>query len=263
MKILNKENILSIPVISEKETRFLGFVDVLDIASSVYHEWLKVSSELNGDLFPDEKYFETPISELLNYSRIDYPYFVSTTDTIEKVIQLFRSPRVAHRLHRVAVLDENKKMVDVLSQSDIIRFAAANITKFKSKKSKIAEELKIIRAPIMLKVDCSIADALLCVCNNMISGIALVDEQFQLIGNFSASDLRGIDPSCFTFFSGSVLQFLSKQSTPKPTKFMKEQSTLEEIVKEIASDNIHRIFVTSDAGFPKGVISLIDIITIL
>jgi len=120
------------------------------------------------------------------------------------------------------------------------------------KGDKTAEELKIIHSPIMLPVDSSIADALLSLCNNKVSGIALVDSEFKLIGNISASDLRGIDPTCFEFFTGSILQFLTVQgSGAKPTKYVKENTPFKDILTTVVENAIHRIFVTTDAGFPK------------
>jgi len=262
LHILNKENILSVPVV-DKNGMFIGFVDVLDIASCVYREWKRLSGDLSSTLFPDNLFFDTLIKDILNLQSKS-TVFVNSSDSLSSLIHTFRSPRTANRLHRVAVLESNK-MVDVISQTDIVNFVAENLDKFpKSKADKTVEELKLIHSPIMITIDSSIADALLTLCNNKISGLALVDGEFKLTGNFSASDLRGIDPTCFEFFSGSVLQFLAKQSSStKPTKYLKEGSTFSEVIKEVVNDRIHRIFITTENGFPKGVISLIDIICAL
>jgi len=262
LHLLQKENILSVPMVS-KTGLFMCIVDVLDIASIIYHEWRHVSVELDHGHFPDDKFFDLPISEVL-HSKGKNTTFVNTTDNLLSVIHAFKSPETGHRLHRVAVLDSNK-MVDVISQSDIINFVEQNISLLpKNVAEKTAEELKIIHSPLMLTVDTTVSDALLTLCRNKVSGIALVDSEYKLVGNLSASDLRGIQPTCFEFFTGSVLQFLSVQASgAKPTKFVKENTKLKDIIKEIVEYKIHRIFVTTDVGFPKGVISLIDIISVL
>ena len=80
----------------------------------------------------------------------------------------------------------------------------------------------------MVRVDSNFSDALEILYKNRISGIALVSYDFKLSGNLSASDLRvsntltknpqlctnqpqkGLSPSSFKFFGGSVLQFMAK-----------------------------------------------------
>jgi len=234
----------------------------MDIATYIYNEWRRLSVDLLGTLFPDEQFFVSPIVNVLNYSKVNYPMFVNSTDSVHSLIHIFRSPTTAHRLHRVAVLQDNK-MINLLSQSDIVSFLYENIHKFPNADISV-EELKLIHSPIMITIDSTFADALLSLCNNKVSGIALVDSEFKLTGNLSASDLRGVDPACFEFFNGSILQFLSKQSSgAKPTKFLKEGSTFKEVTEELIADRIHRIFIITPTGFPKGVISLIDIISVL
>jgi len=71
----------------------------------------------------------------------------------------------------------------------------------------------LIHSPIMIRIDSTFVDALDRLYKNRISGLALVDHEFKLSGNLSASDLRGMNPSAFDFFTGSTLQFLAKGTT--------------------------------------------------
>jgi len=261
---MNEEDILSVPVVSQKG-EFKGFVDVLDFAGLILTEWKRLSVEMIDSAFPDHQFFDRPVQDVLNYSKVNYPVFVNASDSVDALIKTFRAPRTANRLHRVAVLDGNT-MVDVISQTDVIKFVSDNVQYFPEEKAnKTISDMKLAKAALMVAVDATFSDALLTLWNNKVSGIALVDCEFKLCGNLSASDLRGIDPMCFSFFCGSTLQFLAKQTTggPKPTKAVSDTATLSEVIHELVTNHIHRVFVVSSTGYPTGVISLIDVLRVL
>lgn len=71
-------------------------------------------------------------------------------------------------------------------------------------------DVEMFHPPIMVRVDSPFYSVLEILYRNKISGLALVDEQGRICGNFSASDLRGLTRKSFSYFTGSVLQFLAK-----------------------------------------------------
>jgi len=62
-----------------------------------------------------------------DFSKVDTTVEVSEDANIAELIDIFKEPSRYHRLHRVAVVDKHDKLVNVVSQSDIIALAVANI----------------------------------------------------------------------------------------------------------------------------------------
>lgn len=97
----------------------------------------------------------------------------------------------------------NKKLVNVISQSDIVAFAAKHlplldevlrdlirIVAHAKSGRELSDDPGLIRSPIMLTLETPFAEALETLYRNRVSGLALVDHEFKLSGNLSASDLR-------------------------------------------------------------------------
>eukprot|EP01125_Pyxidicula_operculata_P004112 TRINITY_DN1594_c0_g1_i2.p1 TRINITY_DN1594_c0_g1~~TRINITY_DN1594_c0_g1_i2.p1 ORF type:complete len:248 (+),score=37.64 TRINITY_DN1594_c0_g1_i2:63-806(+) len=191
LKILEKENILSVPVVDEEKKEFYGFVDVLDIAGFILDTWKKQSYHLDDVHFPSDPFFKSPIIDVLNYSEVDYPVYIEEDASVANLISIFRDPKNYYRLHRCAVT-QNGDVVNVVSQSDVIAFVAKHIDLFPSEKKDMQIGLikGFIRSPIMIRLDSRFSDALERLYKNRISGLALVDHEFKLSGNLSASDLR-------------------------------------------------------------------------
>jgi len=264
LESLSTQNILSVPIVDNKTNQFYGFVDVLDIAGYILATWKKLSYHLDDRHFPSEPFFNAPIMDVLNYSEVDYPVFIDEEKTLQDLIQLFRHPKKFFRLHRAAVTRDGA-VVDVISQSDVISFTASKMSEFPNHRANMEIGLiqGLIHSPIMIRIDSNLVDALEKLVKNRISGLALVDHEFKLSGNFSASDLRGINPMAFDFFGGSVLQFLSKGTTgsKKQTVSVGPGNTFSEAIKVLAMEKVHRLYITTKNGNPVGFVTLIDVIT--
>jgi len=103
-----------------------------------------------------------------------------------------------------------------------------------------------------------------------VSGLAVVNDNDELIASISASDVKGsLQYNIFTDLYLPVGMYLEKCT---PT-FQRENSatplsctmftTIAEIVKILATNHVHRLFVVDDSKRPIGVLSLSDIITFL
>jgi len=261
MELLQKENILSVPVL-DNDNRFIGFLDVLDIAGFVLATWRKLSVHLDERHFPTNQFFHTPIGDVVNFSHLNKPVLIDEDKSIADAINLFKSPSTYFRLHRIGVVSAKGYLVNVISQSDIVRFAAQNLSHLENANEKLSTFSGLIRSPIMLQIDCPFSEALETLYKNKISGLALVDQEFRLSGNLSASDLRGMNSLAFDFFNGSTMQFLIKgtKSTMKRTQSVAADTTFGEVIQLLSDQKIHRAYIYTPHGFPSGFVSLIDVI---
>jgi len=173
-------------------------------------------------------------------------------------------PNCFNRLHRVAVVDENG-IKNIISQSDLISFAEEHIHEidYNLLNKTVAEHGYMVRTPIIGVSILTIIDALELLFKNRISGLALIDQDNLFCGNLSASDLRGMHPSSFNFFTRSVLSFLCKgvQQEYKGSISIPPDSNFRDTILVLNRNHIHRVYITKDNGYLLGVISLIDVIS--
>lgn len=104
----------------DKEDRFIGFLDVLDIAGFVLATWRKLSVHLDERHFPAKEFFHTHIGDLvsmftsffclylfnlghanqtyrLDFSHMNKPVLIDEDKSIADAINLFKSPSTYFR----------------------------------------------------------------------------------------------------------------------------------------------------------------------
>jgi CBS domain-containing protein len=262
IQVLSRENILSAPIISGE--RIDGMVDVIDITGFILMKWKENSRIYSTTSFPSEEIFDAPILDVLNFSRFDPVFTIFENQTVYELIQIFRAPRTFNRLHRVLVMGEDGNVRNVVSQSDLIVFAAQNISMIDNELlNKTLPEINAIHTVICVRIDSSLIDVLDILYTNKISGMALVDENYHLVGNFSCSDLRGIHFRSFEYFLGSIIQFQSKGTLTESrrTVSIPSTATLGEAILDLNQNGVHRLYVNDQFNRPVGVVSLSDVIS--
>ena len=260
LEMLAEHDILGAPVVNDQGT-FLGFVDVLDIAGFTLHEMHVEGHRLHDPAFADDHFFNQPISQVVNFSKCDDSIIVSPTTSLHTVVELFNRVRV----HRLAVSSANQ-IVGILTQSDLVAYFAeilsAKSFSIPRMESSLAE-LSLVRPVVSVFLDASVTDALECLYKNKVSGLALLDLQGRVSGNFSASDLRNFTKTSFRDFADkTVLRYLVKRSNAvSAPRTICEEASLAEVVNILSKERIHRIYVTRPGSEAvRGVVSLSDII---
>jgi CBS domain-containing protein len=230
LKALSERKILSAPVMETKsgENKFLGFVDVLDIAGYVFSLYDPNPARMRQPSVARHEIFEKPVTHIINFSRVDDKVVVEEENNLLELLTFFCDPAHRHhgRVHRVAVahrptsLETGEKemkadLVNVVSQSDFIRFAAKHADIFGHVADRSLSDLNLWHTSVLVRLDAALVDGLDILYRNRLSGIALVDNAGHVNGNLSASDLRGITPESVKYFEGSILQFLVKGTQVK------------------------------------------------
>lgn len=115
--------------------------------------------------------------------------WIEESKSVEELINIFTDRKFNLRAHRVAVLDSNYRVYNIVSQFDVIRFAHKNIQSIKFGAQRV-KDLYLAHSCVMARLDDPLYETLETLYHNKISGIAIVDHEARLVGNFSASDLR-------------------------------------------------------------------------
>lgn len=268
LAVLKDNNILGAPVVDPVSKEIKGFVDVLDIAGYIIKEYRKHSQSLfrTGETSGLDHFLTAPTGNVINFSNWNDPVVVLESTSVSQVIEALVNPSRHWRVHRVAVLNMNNELVNVLSQWDILAFLHHNINTLPEHvKNKTVGELNLAKYPIMVRLDTPFADALNVLYDSRVSGIALVDQETRLSGNLSASDLRGINPTAFDFFSGSTIQFLCKgtDTSIRTPIICTTGTSFQGVVALMFNEHVHRVYVVDTYSHPIGVISLSDILQLL
>jgi len=271
LNTLAENDILSAPVISHATGSLMGFVDVLDISGYVLQAWNNHSINLTSDNWRERNYsrnefFDTKVKLLPNFSQMDQAVGIYRNETVAALLRLFCDPRGFSRLHRLAVLSEDNKIINVVTQSDVITFIAKHVTLLPSRvMTRSLKELGVVHPIVMVRLDSAFYEALQVLYHNRVSGIALLDENGRVSTNLSASDLRGINQKSFNYFTKSTISFLAKGTMCglKAPISCSEDMLFPDVIRLLYTEAVHRVYITTGGGVPIGVVTMGDVLHLL
>ncbi|GMH44300.1 hypothetical protein BSKO_12234 [Bryopsis sp. KO-2023] len=117
---------------------------------------------------------------------------------------------VTQVVHRVAIFDSNSHIVNIISQSDIVRYLLENEHEIGDIKHQDIAALKLGFKPVIsVPPEMSAIEALKVVDDNHIGAVAVVNSTGKIIGNFSAADMRTITAEHFGSLALPVGEFLA------------------------------------------------------
>jgi len=172
------------------------------------------------------------------------------------------------RVHRIPVLTGSGELETLLTQSHVIRYIYPYVEKEKIYKEKISDLEFTSKKVVSVRKQDFVKDAFKKMKENRISGVAVVNEKDEIVGNISASDLKviGYDKKLFTKLFLTVEKYLElipqNDSIPGPI-CVNPSTTFEELLTKIVQTRVHRVYVVGLDAKLIGVISLTDIIHLL
>lgn len=271
LQVLSSNNILSAPVFEMETNSFLGFVDMMDLLANVvsfYKERDSFDSRKDEDVPVSwcrnietlqqrgEEFAKQPITALIDKSRVDEYCPVSHHGTLFQVMEDVLSQNV----HRVPVFDNSDKVYNILSQSDMIQYLYENIRDVGIARFDTVEKLNL-GTPVVISMSAraKAIHAFFLMLYNRVSAVAIVSGNGELVGNLSASDLRGLDQNSFSQLLTPVMEFVKSVKRHRGLITCKKDSTLESVLSKLANNRVHRLWTVNDQNCPIGVVTLTDI----
>jgi len=273
-KGLIRHNFLSVPVLQKTGQKYYGFVDLADIV--LYMVNLFGASKLNiekdfWELYSKEEILQDRVvNDIMSYplSRRNPFHPVPKGYSILAAVELLAREK---GLHRVPVVDQNRKLINMLTQSMLVKFLFENLDAIGNVKNKPVSEMMAVSHEVITVHEDEIAiDAFSLMSTQNVSGVGVVDKDGKLVGNISLRDLKAIssDGRLFWRLHQTVKNFLMKikneyqEKDQRPTHVITttETQTLEMVIRKIHDNKIHRIFVVDAHHKPTGVISLKDVL---
>jgi len=260
LKSLSEAQVTGAVITHSEKPGVLGFVDVMDLMTFVADS---VSGDITKESIQDLKWEGQCIAwtvsgDLINYSQTDPYCAVSPKTSLLECVKL-----LAKGHHRLAVV-ESGKIITILSQSDILEFLSGRGVLLGSKL-----DLPIGNAGLgplgvtSVRDNISVIDVLRYMKTQKVSGVAVVDSEGKIVGNFSGSDLLGINEENFFLLSLPINEFLFKiHGFPKLPVCCKITDTVEVVILRMLVQKVHRIYIVEDMK-PTGIITLTDLMQFL
>jgi len=271
---LIKHNFLSVPVLQKTKNKYYGFVDMADIVHYIVESFGKSKLEGSEDYWKlvkeDEIFQKKAINDIMVYPLQrrnpfhEIPVGYSLFSAIEALAKV-------NGLHRVPIVDSNRKLINVITQSQLIETLDANLALIGKRKEKPIGEIKgAIRSVYCINEETPAIEGFRQMTVHGVSGLAVVNTEGKLEGNLSIRDLKAIcsDGRMFWRLYQTTKNFLQKvkkeyhekHGIPNHPVFLKTNNTIEFAIKQLVTNRIHRIFIVDDANKPIGILSLKDIL---
>jgi len=96
------------------------------------------------------------------------------------------------KIFRFAVVEADGNLATIVTASHAVRLLFKHSSKFPISSKRVSDIEGFLKPTLSVKTTQKAFEAFRLICENHVSGIAVVDDQGQLIGNISGSDLRVI-----------------------------------------------------------------------
>jgi CBS domain-containing protein len=265
IRLLTDHGITAVPVRDASQDRWLGFVDMTDIAHYVLQllKEAKTDEEL-GQLFARKPLLAVHAHQLF---KRDSPAktlrVLSTEDSLKFALELI----VETGLERFAIQDTTGKFIGVLSETKIISFLSERADAFEFSRKTVAELQLGYREVISVNHLEHLKTAIELVLQMNVHGVGVADDDGKLIGNLSVSDLKmaASDEQLLQMFYLPTKQIIVQQKQnmiPSPM-CVQPLATVEEVIEKFAITRVHRLYVVSEKEELLGVITMSDLMSLL
>jgi len=267
-------NISSVPVTkSKKDNTILGFVDTLDFLAYLCK---LLSKESGGKVEIDQQnlaaktdtFKKTRISELVDMSQRDPFKCMNGEESLSDAVEQYLKG-----IHRIAITDDDGDLLGVVSQWTIANYLDTVPTDE-------IDWIPTLREPIRnskftSNVECvnwkeSTLDCFIKMHNKKLSALAVIDDSGKLVGNLSASDLKGFQLFLKDF--NDLLQPLSsflsivRKKQGREENFavgVSQDTSVRDVVGKLNEEIIHRVYIVDNDNKPIGIFSLTDLMQII
>jgi len=259
MTKLSDTKISSAVITTSDRPGVIGFVDNLDIATFLI-DIVSESKDFTSESMMNKQWYGAVFSNehcgnIINRSNRNDLKTVEYNTPLSIVVNMF-----SKEIHRVGVVD-NGKLVNILSQSDMIRFLTTRGVYIGSALTKSIKDIGLEPLGVCCVLDTlPTVDAIRFMRNNRLSGVGIVDNQNRLVANFSATDLLSLNEENFMTITLPVKEFVERIHRFKPPVFAREIDTLETVLLKCVVHQVHRIYIVNEMMKPIGVLTLTDLL---
>jgi len=269
-----EKNFLSVPVLQKTGYKYYGFVDAFDIVKYFIEHFGSKKLESSEDFWTlieeDERFQKRTVKDVMTYPIARRNPF----HPVKKGFSLFSAFEILAKedgVHRIPVIDANRKLINLLTQSQCVRYLHTTLEQLGAIQNKPLREITHVRKDVK-----SIQETDKCIdgFNRMVEfnvqGLAVLDKNGKLVDTLSVRDLKHVssDGRLFWRLYQPAVDFLKKvrEAEQDSTKvkyvlqFATEDETLGQVIRKLVQSNLHRLFLVDENQKPIGVVSLKDVL---
>eukprot|EP01101_Sappina_pedata_P011519 TRINITY_DN7759_c0_g1_i1.p1 TRINITY_DN7759_c0_g1~~TRINITY_DN7759_c0_g1_i1.p1 ORF type:complete len:340 (-),score=200.36 TRINITY_DN7759_c0_g1_i1:90-1109(-) len=266
-KVLIESKVTAVPVIDETKKKHIGFLGMSDVVAMITREFTNAELEANSDdlivlLKSKSNITGLKVLDIMDLSGRNAYYPVEESANLQTAIDLL----VKWAVHRIPVVDSEKgNLVTLLTQSQVVSFLQKHIGGFPFAKKTVGDLQLGYKKVVSVNQNENAATAFRQISCNKVQGIAVVNDQEQLVGNLSANDLKVIGhagkliPLLLVPLT-EYFKFSPENATVAGPVTVNAATTIEELLLKINFTKVHRVYVTDGAQKVQGIISLVDVI---
>jgi len=254
---INTHNIHCIPVVQQSGKGIIGTIDILDIISQLINSLDKTQGTIQQQIRRD--FMNKRVNELLSHKTYVISSEASLLTALQYMYQLEQDRfLVVDRPVEgtVAQLTQVEMDVDgIFTLSDVLRFLVGNsmLMKYEQIFRQSCQELGLgKRKPHTISHKTIVADAFREICRLSSMGLAVVDDNGVLVGNLSASDLKGVTRRNCPILNSTVEEFLARDQKrgwwDRPFCIDLSDS-LYHTIHQFVSTGVHRAYVIDNKDF--------------
>jgi len=238
-----------------------GIVDVLDI---LYH--VLDCHSTTGDYmtlqWESMCFSRVPAYTVSNLSKCNSTIStVGPSTTLAELIVIF-----SRGVHRVPVVIAPHKVASVISQSDVIDFLyREGVGTIGSILLKELRELGFDSSGVVVvDEDLPLTDVLMKMKEHKVSGVPVVNKEGKILSNFSASDLKDLQESNWSWITLGVRDFFTKhRGMIRPPVCITAKDNLELLLSKYVTNKVSRVYLVNQQNEPVGVITHTDVLHFL
>jgi CBS domain-containing protein len=272
-KGLVNHNFLSVPVLQKTKHKWFGFLDLADIVLYVVNTFGESKLSIDQDFWKmvdlEEDFKQKTVNDLMRYPLTRRNPFHPVKGGYS-LLYAIEALAKEDSLHRVPVIDDERQLMNLITQSQVVRFLQQNMHLLGDKRLTPVKEIQgVMHEVFSVNIHQRAIDAFHEMVDKGVTGVAIVDNSGKLRGNLSLRDLKAMSTDGRFFwrlyqtvenYIFKLKQEIKEGQRPKRVQSCKESHTLEQVVNLLADHSIHRVFVVDDAKKPIGVITLKDVL---
>jgi len=265
LKRLNNFGIISMPVYDVENKFPVGRISTWDIATYFVKEPNFNLSQKISQIWPETQGVTEQDIKSFKFGPggLESIYTFPVDTDLNKLFKIFS--QVVHRVLVTYNTDDRENLLQNISQSDVFRYLYTETDLLrKNYLKKTLEELHcIVRPPITIEGNKTVADAIRIMVQGQITALAVIDpESKEVKTTFSSSDLRHLDSEIFKELDHLSLKEFLDRSPHRRLITISSTNTLEDAIKRLVLSHVHRLW-ECENHYAKGVVSMTDIFKIL
>eukprot|EP01080_Neovahlkampfia_damariscottae_P012638 gene12638-6542_t len=268
---LNRHNFMSVPVIQRKKEKYFGFIDLADIVGHFVNVWgenaLKKTPNLRKLTEEDDDFRKKTVVDLMIHPLSKRNPFIPVRRDYSLYFAFELLAREEH-MHRIPVINNEKVLVNLISQTQLVEYINENIQKVGTISAKPVKLFKDSMKKVYTIPENKLAmEAFVRMKTHNVTGIAVVNNKHEITGVLTLKDLKIIanDDKLFQKLYLNVTNFIKElekkdKKRPRSPVVCDGKTTLEEVVKTLCDKHVHRLFITNEENKPIGVVGLKEVL---